>query len=109
MKFSFPDSLGGSSYTIKPLENVKKGHDKERKNMEVTFLPQPILTNKLELSSLVFDTNRNWDPYRRYHIRFAMELFGCSDYQADTSKEKNDFSDHYCSCLRLRINKAPSM
>ena len=85
MKFSFPDSLGGSSYTIKPLENVKKGHDKERKNMEVTFLPQPILTNKLELSSLVFDTNRNWDPYRRYHIRFAMELFGCSDYQADTS------------------------
>lgn len=87
-QFSFPESMGGSSFTSRPIEDVKKGRDTERKNMMVTFFSQPILTNRLELSELAFTTNRNHQPTYGHVLRFSLELFGCSDYQADISMAK---------------------
>ena len=86
---SIPVNKLPSSFTSSSMKNVKKGEDKERKNMEITFFPQPILTDSLSLTSLAFNTGRNNQPHRGHNIFFSMELFGCFDYQPDISMNSN--------------------
>ena len=84
-EFSFPDSLGGSSFETKFIQNERKDKKNELDDMEIIFFPQPILTEELSLSELAFKTS-NSDPNNGHTIRFSLELFGCSDFQPDTCK-----------------------
>lgn len=85
LEFSFPDSMGGFTFKTSSIKNVKKERDFGQSDTEIIFFPKPILTDKLVLSNLAFATG-NKDPSNRNTLRFSLEFFGCSDYQADKGK-----------------------
>ena len=85
LEFTFPNSLGGSSFETSFIQNEKKDKQNELDDMEIMFFPHPILTDELSLSEFAFKTT-NSKPDNGHTIRFSLELFGCSDYQPDISK-----------------------
>lgn len=89
MSFSFPASMGGDTFTSNSIGDIVKTPSDERSDMSFTYFKQPILTERLELSVFTYkmDIGNNWWRWSipQHHIAFSMELFGCSNYQPDTS------------------------
>ena len=77
-------NMAGRDYKSQMIENVVKGGDNGRRNLEVTLLPYPILTDTLKLSGLQYYAGNDWDDGHR--IRFNIELFGCENYEIDACK-----------------------
>lgn len=85
VEFASPESMGGGSYSTDTLENYMKPSNAEQGPLTPRLFKYPILTDKLTLSGFGYDSNKEkWNF--RHTIYFSMELFGCTDYQADRSK-----------------------
>ena len=84
LEFSFPASMGGASFESKAIPYKKKDHNAGHDDIGVLYFHQPVLTESLALSEFAFVTI-NKEPYVKNTLRFSLELFGCSDYQADIS------------------------
>lgn len=90
LEFSFPASMGGTSFESKAIPYEKKDHNVGHDDIRVLYLHQPVLTESLALSEFAFAKN-NKEPNVKNTLRFSLELFGCSDYQADISMTKIAF------------------
>ena len=88
IEFSFPSSMGGYSFRTRSIHSKKKVHNQGNDYNEIMLFPQPILTDQLVLSELAF-TTKNKDPNEKNTIRFSLELFGCTNYQAEKGNKKN--------------------
>ena len=87
LEFSFPASMGGAFFQSKAIPYEKKDHNVGHDDIRVSYFHQPVLTESLALSEFAFATN-NQEPNMKNTLRFSLELFGCSDYQADISMTK---------------------
>ena len=84
LEFSFPASMGGAFFESKAIPYEKKNYNVGHDNIGVLYFHQPVLTESLALSEFAFATI-NQEPYVKNTLRFSLELFGCSDYEADKS------------------------
>ena len=92
MEYSFPASLGGSSYSSTAIKDIEKEASSEQNPTTFSWFPQPILTDKLILSKIDYRVSTyRWRGINTHYVRFSMELYGCQDYQADISNFLNIF------------------
>ena len=94
LEFSFPASMGGAFFESKAIPYEKKNYNVGHDNIGVLYFHQPVLTESLALSEFAFATI-NQEPYVKNTLRFSLELFGCSDYEADISMTKVVFFMSY--------------
>ena len=83
--------MGGLSYKSDVITNVWKGQDNGRNDWTITYLPQPVYTDKIMFSGITWrggavkgQSHPKWN--RGHYLRFQMEMFGCQDYTVDKCK-----------------------